>query len=189
MVECTFIIPTLGRGTLKRAVDSTKQEGANALVVFDTYYEVNYFPHNEPLTTVIKADVGGHAGLVRNYAMPLVTTEWLAFLDDDDWIEPTYMRRLSHYANDKDIVIFSYKDVTNGNIQPPKGTKEFKECQVGISFAIRTSFVKDNGLEFTPYAVEDFRFLDSARNAGARYVVTNEILYLVGGRGGWVRKD
>lgn len=187
----TFVIPTMGRKTLHRAISSiTEQTRADwkALVVFDGRYDIN-FSHPNPNIQVIKSDVNGHAGLIRNYGIELVDTEWTAFLDDDDWIDKRYMERLAHFSDSYDVIIFTYKDKTNKNIQPPLGTKDFKECQVGISFAVRTEFLKSTGIRFTPYAVEDFRFLDECRSKGARYIVTNEIMYYVGGRGGWLRKD
>ena len=193
MNEVTFIIPTLGRHTLERAVSSLKSQSLNswkALIVFDNNYETNYEPL-DPRVQVIKADVGGHAGLVRNYGIEKVETDWMAFLDDDDWVENTYVQKLKNYtARDPyDIVIFTYKDVTNGNTVPHRKLKRIEACKVGISFAVRTEFVKNHNIRFTPYAVEDFRFLDECDRAGAKYIITHDLQYHVGGIGGWLRKD
>ncbi len=113
----------------------------------------------------------------------------MAFLDDDDWVEPDYTSRLKFYVSRDptlDIVIFSYKDITNNNIQPPPGLKDIRACNVGISFACKTEFILNNNIRFTPYAIEDFRFLEDCKGAGAKYILTHEIKYLVGGIGGWL---
>lgn len=194
----TFIIPSLGRPTLKQSIQSLlNQPDWNWLctIVFDgveppqitgltpdiDYLEDDHF-------NVIKSKKLGHAGLVRNIGIETTETSFLAFLDDDDWIADTYMQSLKSYINKDpklDLVIFTYKDMTTNNIQPPPKSTDIKECNVGISFAIRTSFVKEHNIRFTPYAVEDFRFLDDARKAGAKYLVTNDIQYFVSKRGGW----
>jgi glycosyltransferase involved in cell wall biosynthesis len=193
MNQVTFIIPTLGRSTLERALESLKLQGVpdwKALVVYDANFDVNYESSDERIT-ILKADVGGHAGLVRNYGIEKVQTDWMAFLDDDDWVEKTYVQKLRNYtARDPyDIVIFTYKDATNGNTVPHRRLKRIEACKVGISFAARTEFVQSNNIRFTPYAVEDFRFLDECDKAGARYIITHDLQYHVGGIGGWRRKD
>lgn len=190
----TFLVPTMGRKTLARAVDSfIAQNDWNwkALIVFDGNYDVNFSANSENIK-VLQSDVKGHAGLVRNYGVDRVDTRWIAFVDDDDWVDPNYIDRLKFHINtqpDLDMVIFSYRDEKTGNIQPNPKVKDFVECGVGISFAIKTQFVNDNNIRFTPYALEDFRFLDDARKAGAKYKITHEVLYRVGGIGGWLRKE
>lgn len=191
MNEVTFIIPTMGRPTLERAIKSLEAQNVpdwKAIVAFDINYQINYTSVN-PKIKIMSANVGGHAGLVRNYAMDFVDTDWIAFLDDDDWVEKTYVQKLRGYSNSNpsfDVVIFTYKDVTNGNIIPPRRTKEFESCKVGISFAVKTEFVRQRHIKFTSHAVEDFRFLDDCKNAGAKYFISNDIQYFVGGRGKWL---
>ncbi len=186
----TFIIPTLGRPTLKIAVESIINQpdwNWSAIVVWDGI-SPNYDSGNERVINLV-VPKKGHAGLVRNEAFPYVETDWIAFLDDDDWIANTYMQTLKSYTNkdpNLDVIVFTYKDITNNNIQPPPHSIEIKECNVGISFAIRTSFVKNHNLKFTPFSVEDFRFLDDARRNGAKILITNNIQYYVGGRSGWL---
>lgn len=191
MNQVTFIIPTMGRASVKKAVESLEKQSLpnwKAIVAFDNNYEVNYNSTNDKVM-VIKADKGGHAGLVRNFAFDYVTTDWIAFLDDDDWVAPTYVQKLRGYAISRpnlDLVIFTYKDVTNGNVIPHKNLKKIESCKVGISFAIKTEFVRQHHIKFTEYAVEDFRFLDDCEKAGANYFISHDLQYFVGGRGKWL---
>jgi glycosyltransferase involved in cell wall biosynthesis len=182
----TFVVPTMGRASLPRTVESIinqKDWNWKAVVMFDGR-EPNYSTDNNHVL-VTKCDHKSHAGLVRNEGMKLVTTDWLAFVDDDDWITNDYVDSLRNYSQDKDLVIFSYKDTKTGNVQPPPYHNDFVACNVGISFAVRTAFIIRNRIQFDTYSVEDFRFLDSCRQAGARYTLTHQIKYLVGGIGGW----
>lgn len=193
MDAVTFIIPTMGRTTLDKTIRSLKEQtNPNwfAIIAFDSNYSINYTPDDYRIQ-VYQANIGGHAGLIRNYAMDFVGTDWIAFLDDDDWLANTYVERLQSHSNSKpelDIVIFTYEDVTNGNTIPPRKTKDFESCKVGISFAVKTEFIRSHNIKFTPFAVEDFRFLDECRSAGAKYIVTNDIQYFVGGRGKWLMR-
>ena len=96
------------------------------------------------------------------------------------------MQKILDYGQSYDLISFSYKDVTNGNIQPPKHLNQIKECNIGISFAVKTKLVLDNNIRFIPGGVEDYAFIRDCINVGAKLIITHEILYMVGGRGCWV---
>jgi len=194
----TIIIPTKGRATLKKSIQSLIDQtdwnwrciiifdGINPIEITGLNPDINYLKDNHFIVHSI--DKIGHAGLVRNFALPLVDTVWTAFLDDDDYLLPTYVERLRMYNNiysDKNIIIFTYRDVENRNIQPPLWMKEIKSCNVGISFAIKTEFIQKNNIIFPPGGVEDFAFLDSAVKAGGKYIIPGDIQYMVGHRSAW----
>lgn len=190
----TFIIPSLGRSSLEKTIQSLidlNDWNWRAIIFFDGVDPipikcVDYLNDNHFI--VKKLEKIGHAGLIRNKAFPLVDTKWIAFLDDDDFLKETYIDKLKQYESknpDLDVIIFTYKDITNGNTQPPPGTKDFKCCNVGISFAVKTDFVRKYNILFPPGGIEDFAFLDACRNLGAKYLVTNDIQYYVGKRSAW----
>lgn len=182
----TFVTPTIGRKTLQRAVDSVIRQHDwdwKHIVMFDGR-EINFSSDNDHVL-VTSCERKNSAGLTRNEAMKLVTTDWIAFLDDDDWLETDYIENLKRYTN-YDIVIFTYRDVVNNNTQPPiDGERDFRAGNVGISFAIKTDFVIKHNIQFCSGGMEDFDFLDQCRSAGATYIKTNLIKYFVGGRGEW----
>jgi GR25 family glycosyltransferase involved in LPS biosynthesis len=182
---CTFITPTIGRKTLPRTVDSFINQTEwnwKAIVMFDGR-DINYSTDNDHVL-VTKCEQTNSAGLTRNEAMKLVTTDWIAFCDDDDYLTADYLTTLRQYVDKNDVVIFTYRDITNGNTQPPVYLNDIVSCNVGISFAVRTDFVIRHNIQFPKGAIEDFAFLDQCRNAGARYVLTHQIKYMVGGIGG-----
>lgn len=81
---------------------------------------------------------------------------------------------------DADVVIFRMAMDDGISIIPPMNhTTTFEEDYVGISFAVKTSFYKNNGLYFIPSDKEDFYFLDRARTMGAKIVIADEIAYFV----------
>jgi len=194
----TFVIPTKGRATLKRAIQSVLDQtdwNWRCSIIFDGIPpieisglnpDISYLQDNHFI--VGSCEFKGHAGLVRNVALPLVDTYWTAFLDDDDFLNPTYVSKLKYYSDnnpDMDIIIFTYKDVENGNTQPPKKLNNIVRCNVGISFAVKTNFIKDNNILFAPGGVEDYAFLDECVNKGAKYLITHDIQYFVGHRSAW----
>jgi len=190
----SFITPSKGRSSLEKTIQSLldlKDWNWLSYIVFDgvdpiTIKCVDYLNDNHFI--VSKVDKIGHAGLVRNTVLDRIETVWTAFLDDDDFLKDTYIHKLREYSSknpELDIIIFTYKDMTNGNTQPPKGTVNFICCQVGISFAIKTEFIKKYDIRFPPGGVEDFAFLDTCRSLGAKYLVTNDLQYYVGKRSAW----
>lgn len=194
----TFVIPTKGRASLRKAIQSLLNlgdwnwrcivmfDGINPIPITNLNPDIDYLKDNH--FVVKQCEHKGHAGLVRNEALPLVDTKWVAFLDDDDFVAETYISHLKYFDNknpNTDIVIFTYVDIENGNTQPPNGLNYIKECNVGISFAIRNDFVKNNNILFTPSGVEDFRFLDECVKKGAKYLITHDVQYFVGHRSAW----
>lgn len=190
MSEVTFLIPTLGRYSLHRALDSLrKQTNPNwkAIVIFDNHsVTINQEDKIKAFTYDLTNPSGG-AGIVRNFALPMVDTEWLAFLDDDDFLDPTYVDKIFEYGKNYDLVVFNYKDIETGNIQPPLSMNKLVRCNVGISFAVKNEIVRNNDIKFRAGGIEDFHFIDDCVNHGAKWVITHQILYFVGHRSAWER--
>lgn len=195
---CSFVTATLGRPSLKRTIQSLLNQnswnwlsyiifdGASPIEIKGLNPDINYLNDNHFI--VSKVDKLGHAGLVRNSVLDKIDTEWIAFVDDDDTLKETYIDKLIYYQNnnkDKDIIIFSYYDDINKNLQPPANLNYIKRCNVGISFAIKTKFVQNNNIKFIEGGIEDFEFLNDAVNKGANYLITHDVQYLVHGRGVW----
>ena len=148
----TFIIPTIGRHTLHCALKSIYNQTIQtwkAIIIFDgvksTLDQNNI--NNDNRIQIIEIPKSGmsfnSAGLVRNEGMKHVTTQWIAFLDDDDTISSDY---LSNFYEDLDNIGIDQLDVyiyrmamvdTKCNkirIVPKAGSTNFYICDVGISF-------------------------------------------------------
>jgi glycosyltransferase involved in cell wall biosynthesis len=117
MSEVTFIIPTIGRETLEQSINSLlKQDNPNwkAIIIFDGI-EPN-IKCIDPRISILKCEKKGEgkngAGNVRNYAVPFIETEWIAFLDDDDTVADDYVTCLQKQIEeipDLDVLIFRMK--------------------------------------------------------------------------------
>lgn len=97
----TVITPTIGRLSLKKAIDSVAKQSipVRHIVVLDR-------PEKEEEVRALLRETGAdHAQVVttkggvgpaaaRNMAVLLVRTPWLSYLDDDDWYEPTHLAGL-----------------------------------------------------------------------------------------------
>lgn len=183
----TFIIPTLDRPTLKRTLNSLIQQTDPdwiAYVLGDGCKITEYIQDKRIFYIPLDKQDGG-AGIVRNIGLSLVESEWTAFVDDDDYLKNNYIQCIKNFAKNYDLIQFSYKDVENGNVQPPDNLDHLVECNFGISFAIRTSFMNAHTIRFTKGGVEDYRFLKDATDAGARYIITHLKIYFVGHRSAW----
>jgi glycosyltransferase involved in cell wall biosynthesis len=183
----TFIIPSIGRPTLQRAINSLlnqTHDGWKAIVVFDGIEPTISAP-NEKVTfmTVEKSGVGlNGAGAVRNYGMKCVETEWIAFLDDDDTVANDYVeyffKEIQEFPQ-VDVVIFRMRN-KGVNILPPLETDNFYCCKVGISFAFKKKIVNEGNF-MTPSGLEDYNYLNSLRAKKYCIMISPYVKYFVRG--------
>lgn len=182
----TVLIPSIGRPTLKRTLESLcALDNPNWLsyVGFDGCAPEK--PLHDPRITYVYLDkVGGghnHGGMVRNSLFDLVTTDWMCFLDDDDTFRKNYVdvfeKELAAHP-DADCIVFrmSYNP-QDTNVLPPLNTTKPQKCQVGISFAVRRSFLEQTGVRFLNSSFEDYYFLEELLKNNGKIVFSNEIVY------------
>jgi len=182
--KITFIIPTIGRESLQNSVNSLLNQTIiewDALIIFDGI-KSNIVNNDERIKIIEIEKLGlniNSAGLVRNYAMSLVKTEWIAFLDDDDIISDDYIetfyKEIELYSK-TDLLIFRMND--NDRIIPKLDTNNFYLCDVGISFIMKKE-IYDNRLIFIPDGAEDFLFLDIIRKNGYKIMISPYTKYYV----------
>jgi len=180
----TFIIPTIGRETLSKTLKSlTDQTNPNwkAIVIFD-----GISPTIESVDSrirIIESEKLGKgfnsAGLVRNYGMQFVETDWIAFVDDDDSASHDYVTILKKEIleyNSADLIIFRMQ--SSDKIFPKLDSESFHYGEVGISFACKTEIIKKGNL-FEANELEDFIFLDGVRNKNYKIMISPYIKYFV----------
>jgi len=150
----TFVVPTLGRESLTRTIDSLRaqtDDGWRAVVVSDGRRAGLTVPLDlaDDRVTVTSAPATGSAGLTRNHALPWIETQYTAFVDDDDAIEPEYVARLRDIAGRlrSDVVVFRMDHPELG-VLPDWEDPRIEWGQVGISFAIRSTWFTEYGLSF-----------------------------------------
>lgn len=185
----TVITPSIGRPTLQRSLGSLIQQNNPKWTSFVGFDGCNPpEPVSDPrINYVYLTKVGGGrnmGGKVRNSLFSLVSTEWLCFLDDDDTFRPHYIDSFtSELQNnpDADCIVFrmSY-DTQDKKILPPLYLNDIKVCLVGISFAVRKSFITQHSILFQNGPLEDFYFLEKIKNKGGNIVISKEITYNVG---------
>jgi glycosyltransferase involved in cell wall biosynthesis len=190
----TFVVPSIGRQTLKRSLESLinqKNKNWKCIVGFDGISEelvnkdlllddprINYLYFNEKIG---QSAEHGNGGMVRNRIMNHIDTEWIGFLDDDDCLYENYIDEL-HLCNpnDLDCIVFRMRYENNQSlILPPPGMDIIAQNLVGISFAVRNDFIKNRGIEFINSNSEDFNFLSSIISNDARLKISESVTYLV----------
>jgi glycosyltransferase involved in cell wall biosynthesis len=186
MNKITFIIPTIGRESLKDSIKSLQNQTCknwNAIIIFDgVKCNIENNDKRIKIIEIRKVGLGANsAGLVRNHGISMVYTKWVAFLDDDDTISPDYIELfyndIEKYNNiDLDVIIFRMK--LGERIVPKEETDNFYLCDVGISFIIKKQIFND-GLEFIPDGAEDFLYLDSIRRNGYKMMISPYVKYFV----------
>ena len=193
----TFIVPSVGRETLNRTLHSLQAQtnpdwkafvGFDGFSVFpemDLVYDerIRYYLLEDKLGNSLKSTDKNGAGIVRNYLMNDVETEWVAFVDDDDTVKTEYVTWLAEeiklYQPDCIVFRMTWSDQHNNQVLPAPGFYDIVHCSVGISFAVRVSFVRQFDAWFEQHSSEDFSFLEQLKNLGARIVVSDRIAYNV----------
>lgn len=154
----SVVIPTLSRKSLKEAISSCG---------------------DLPVITERDTHRTG-AGPTRNRGVQRVKTEWVAFLDDDDKLNPNFQEAFQEaLEEDPHLIIFKMK-YPDGRILPRVPLVEW--FNVGISIAVKTSlakkypFVKGSN-EFRQN--EDFQFIKRIQDEGYKIHFSPRITYLV----------
>jgi len=196
MAHVAFIVPTLGRPSLRKALASLESQSDPGWLAHVVGDGVRPQVPGDPRFWTWEARPTKSAGLTRNLGMGFASAatpegelpvEWLAFLDDDDTVTPNYVQLLRR--EHADVVIFRMLHPQLGVLPDPT---EPQLCwgQVGISFAVRRAFVQEHHLRFereyvyaghpahTPFN-EDIDFLRKCQAHGARVLLHPEITYYV----------
>lgn len=175
----TFIIPTIGRPTLARAIQSLHtqtQQLWEAIVCFDNC-EPTITPTDKiKIMQYTDKQIGHHAGLVRNLAISQATTQWVAMLDDDDAVDPHYVEILEKRKRAYDIVIFRMQYKSGKILPSTTNLDDAIRCgRVGISFAAR----RYNIVKFVKCYEDDYVFLRDSRLQNLRIKILDEVGYYV----------
>jgi glycosyltransferase involved in cell wall biosynthesis len=184
----TFIIPTIGRDTLTRTIESLeKQTNINwkAIIIFDGCTPT--IELNSDKIQIIQIDKKGEginsAGNVRNEGIKHATTEWIAFVDDDDTIASNYVETFYNEIqefNNMDVIIFrmSYHYDKDYILPPLDEITQFYDTKVGISFAMKKKLF-DLGYIFIPSSGEDYNLLCKIRDNNYKMMISPYIRYFV----------
>lgn len=156
--KTTFIIASIDRLTLQRAIDSVKWQAP-------VLHEIDKIRTGCPAT-------------VRNNLVKQADTEWVSFLDDDDTATPDYVQRLEEEIAahpEADVIHFRQYHIDTAHILPV--WPEVEWGNVGISFAVKTKIASEN--PFIEEKYEDFCFLKRLQAKGYNIYFSKYIVYHV----------
>jgi hypothetical protein len=171
----TVVIPTIGRLSLQRAIDSV-------------------FAQTVPCDLVVEHDPDRTGcGPTLNRAIQRVQTVWMTGCGDDDALLPTLAERLAEQDQDLAMVIFQMRFVNGRPPSSAKGTNilplvtevDELECgNVGSTFAIKTEVAREIGYMTIPCAgsgkAEDWEMIAAVRDRGLPIKIVPEVMFLAG---------
>jgi hypothetical protein len=174
----TFIIPTVGRTTLRRALDSlVAQTDPNWCAhVLGDGVAPDIGSLNDPRVRTTKLPHYAHEAPVRNAGILIAKTPWVAFLDDDDTLSPHYVEWMWNEEVERDVIMFRQsfpKDDGSVAIFPKE--EEVVWGNVGISYAVRTQLARR--FLFKRSLHEDLLQLTALEAAGALFHWSPHVAY------------
>jgi len=182
----TFIIPSIGRETLKNTIISLqnlKNSNWLCIIIFDGVKQ--NIQINDDRFTIYEIEKKGeknYGGYVRNLALKKsINTSWVGFVDDDDTVSDKYIQYLleeSNKYNNVDVIIFRMM-YENNLILPEKNDKNIIMNKVGISFAIHKNIFEKKKYFFKNNSKEDYYFLRTLQKNKYKMLISGYIAYFV----------
>lgn len=159
----TFIIPTIGRDTLPRTVNSVVKQ-APFLVKIDENKE--------------------GPGIVRNKLIQDAETDWVSMLDDDDTVTDDYVQRLAEEIKahpDADVIIF--REYFIADLMGDDVTEDhfiwrepvIKWGEIGIAFSVKREVALKYPFKSEPH--EDLHFVERIAEAGHKVHFSKYLVY------------
>jgi hypothetical protein len=173
----SFIIPTVGRRTLQRTVDSIDARPGDEIIIVG---QPRFLDVREKPVQIISCAPGGDWGNTeRNVGLTVATCPYLAFIDDDDWYAPD-ARALQQDAIDHTpgrLVIF--------RMQFPTGlvlweTPELRVSNVGTPMFLMPNDPTRLGRWPLGRYEGDWGFLQQCRYLQQDVVWRSEVIALIG---------
>ena len=200
----TFIIPSIGRDSLKDTLNSLlnlNDSDWNAIIIFDgVKYESPIKDERIITKTIEKTGLQEHgksrAGLVRNIGIEMAVNKykkdcikdsdfhWIGFVDDDDCLSPDYIDNLKAELNIDKVSNFCKPEVVifrmayeNGLVLPMQQDRNIILKKVGISFCINIDIA--HKYKFDNHIYEDFMYLKRLQNNGHKIIISEYVSYFV----------
>ena len=190
-----FIVPSIGRETITCSLNSLIQQTDSdwrCFVGFDGLSEdqidsellihdprIHYLYLEEKLGN---SSFHGNAGVVRNKIIESIdnSSEWIGFLDDDDSLSPYYIEILKRQVKLDESDCYVFRMNNNGVVIPSFDMNELRQNHVGISFCLKSSFLRQKNLQFQNDNAEDFLFLQNIKDQGGVINILPYVGYFVG---------
>lgn len=189
----TFIIPSINRKTLIDTIYSLQNQYINswkAIIIFDNCYPdiniINILENDDRFLYISIKKTGfaeNSAGNVRNIGMTLVNTEWIGFVDDDDYLTKDYVLLLYKEINtyNSDVIIFRMNDPKLGIVPNKKShliDNPIYEGNIGISFCYKKELFNQN-IFFEPSCSEDYFLINKISQLNKKILISKYITYYV----------
>jgi len=195
MNDIIFIIPTIGRETLKKSIQSLVDLKGNyrwkAIIIFDGIKNNLISKHENLLILEVEKcgniEKKNNAGLVRNIGLDYIQnncsnlkSKYIGFLDDDDTIHPDYL--INIYKQEE---LFNFEVIIhrmmypNYKIVPHPLTRNIERCNVGISISFKYELIFNSKIRFINHPYEDYLFLTNIKREKYSILISEYVNYFV----------
>jgi hypothetical protein len=160
----TVLLPTLGRDTLGRAIQSVRCQTVECELA-------------------VEVDLRGEgAGPMLNRLLERVTTPWVSTFADDDTLEPHFAEMLAAQDQAADLIVFQMRYAGGCVLPTVTDPAWLRFGEVGCSYAVKTSVARRYGWIAEPCTnnlAEDWEMIRSVRDNGGVIRIVPEVAYRV----------
>lgn len=170
-MRVTYIIPTVGRKSISKTVESILSEDPYAKISIQRGGTAS-----ENRNILLLSDIIYNQTLENH-------SDWICFIDDDDYYAPGYLFELD---TNYDMVVFRMNQA--GTIIPRN--EQLYAGNIGINFAIKSSvigkIIMQDGTIDTRFLfdneghAEDWRFIEKILEYKPRVKITKDVFYICG---------
>jgi len=129
--QYTVVIPSVGRPTLARAIESVLGQSVEASRIIVVGFQLQVESNDE--IQYIETESKVSAGEARRIGTECVTTEYVAYLDDDDYWMPEKMEIQSKsLSKSGDLIILNCRAEVLSNFGKMEWPREIKDANEGI---------------------------------------------------------
>jgi glycosyltransferase involved in cell wall biosynthesis len=177
-MSLTFIIPSVDKPSLRDTLESLVNQSSHnwkAIVIF------NGVPGKKIiLDSRIKyvKNIGDclSLGKIKNYGIELAETEWVGFIDENDTIEPNYVKYFEIEKSKYDCIIFRMKN--KDNIFPSQDVIDPKElCTDSVNNNI--VFKRKLYFEGNKFETNNYNIVNTMVQNNVSIKISNKVVYIV----------
>lgn len=157
MEKISIIIPVYNSAdSIRRCINSLLSQVFQDFIIYavddcssdNSFAILQGFAEIDKRVKVYRLDKNAGPSAARNFALDICTGEWISFIDSDDYVDNLFFTELLKQENDADIIIGSFRQVTDSGTVIREYSAEDKYKAFYPEEALRIAYGGKDDLDF-----------------------------------------